>query len=44
MDLSGDAASKDAKYVIVYVTQLPQVSQPIGGYNYGLHVGEISVK
>lgn len=44
VDLSGDAASKDAKYVIVYVTQLPQVSQPIGGYNYGLHVGEISAK
>ncbi len=44
VDLSDEAKSKSAQYVIVYVTQLPQVSSPIGGYNYGLHVGEISVK
>lgn len=44
VDLSDEAKSKQAQYVIVYVTQLPQVSSPIGGYNFGLHVGEISLK
>lgn len=44
VDLSDEAKSKDSSYVIIYVTQLPQVSSPIGGYNYGVHIGEIAVK
>lgn len=44
VDLSDEAKSKDSSYVIIYITQLPQVSAPIGGYNYGVHIGEIEVK
>ena len=43
VELSEDASSQDASYVIVYFTEAPQLSEPIAGYSYGLRISEISV-
>lgn len=43
VELSEDAGSQDASYVIVYFTEAPQLSEPIAGYSYGLRIAEISV-
>lgn len=42
--LNEQASSKTARYVIVFVDSAPRLSQPIGGYPYGLRLGEISVR
>lgn len=44
VDFSADAQKKDAKYVIVYFTEAPRLSQPIAGYPYGLRINEITLK
>ncbi|MCT1367734.1 hypothetical protein [Kocuria sp. HSID16901] len=44
VDLSDEAKSKSSQYVMLYITKLPQVSSPIGGYNNGVHIGEIGLK
>lgn len=43
VDLDQEARSKKARYVIVYLTELPQLQQPISGYDYGLRLEELSV-
>ncbi|MCP3425526.1 hypothetical protein NBM05_05725 [Rothia sp. AR01] len=44
VDLSDQASSEDASYVIVYFTQAAQLSEPIAGYSYGLRINDISVE
>lgn len=44
VDLSQKASSQKAQYVIVYFDAAPRLSQPIGGYSYGVRLGEITVK
>ncbi|MFF0988730.1 hypothetical protein [Kocuria nitroreducens] len=39
--LSAAAQAGEHEYVIVNWTQLPQLTNPIAGFNYGLRVGEI---
>ena len=42
--LSEAARSAPHRYVLVVWTELPQLTSPIGGYPYGLRIGEISVR
>jgi len=41
--LTGAAQESDHQYVIVNWTQLPQLTNPIAGYDYGLRIGEIEL-
>ena len=42
--LSDAARSTPHRFVLVVWTELPQLTSPIGGYPYGLRIGEISVR
>lgn len=42
--LSDAARSKPHQYVLVVWDQLPQLTSPIGGYQYGLRIGELTVR
>lgn len=41
--LSGPARDGEHEYVIVNWTQLPQLTNPIAGFNHGLRIGEIQL-
>ncbi|RLY93916.1 hypothetical protein EAE32_01315 [Kocuria tytonicola] len=42
--LSDAARSTPHRFVLVVWTELPQLTSPIGGYPYGLRIGEISLR
>ncbi|RUQ13035.1 hypothetical protein D8M38_00935, partial [Kocuria sp. HSID17582] len=42
--LSDAARTKPHEYVLVVWDQLPQLTSPIGGYQYGLRIGELAVR
>lgn len=42
--LSDAARSTSHQYVLVQWTELPQLSNPIGGYPFGLRIGEVVVR
>ena len=42
--LSDAARSTSHQYVLVQWTELPQLSNPIGGYPFGLRIGEVDVR
>ena len=42
--LSDAARSTPHQYVLVQWTELPQLSNPIGGYPFGLRIGEVDVR
>lgn len=42
--LSQAAQEDEHEYVLIVWEQLPQLTNPIGGYQYGLRVGEVSVR
>ncbi|RKQ35192.1 hypothetical protein [Kocuria tytonis] len=42
--LSDAARSTAHRYVLVKWTELPQLTSPIGGYPFGLRIGEVSVR
>lgn len=42
--LSDAARSTPHQYVLVRWTELPQLSNPIGGYPFGLRIGEVDVR
>ncbi|CAL8900438.1 hypothetical protein [Kocuria varians] len=42
--LSDAARTTPHRYVLIVWDQLPQLTSPIGGYQYGLRIGELSVR
>jgi hypothetical protein len=42
--LSRAAQEDEHEYVLILWEQLPQLTNPIGGYQYGLRVGEVAVR
>ncbi|MGK7221932.1 hypothetical protein ACSNO4_03960 [Kocuria flava] len=44
VSLSAAAQEEDHRYVIVNWTQLPQLTNPIAGFQYGLRIGEIALQ